>query len=135
MKIQTDFYIFIPFENLLYVESYQAWDERIAAQFGRHAQQVVLDHYKDKTWAVLHDARKWELGTPAINSMIIKLLNSPGAGTITHHAYVTGPSDVKKWQVGKIFDRITSHEAKIFQEREQAEKWLSSFGYDLPDLP
>jgi len=129
MKIQTDFYTLIPFYNLLYVESYNSWDERVVANFAKHGKQVALQHYKEKPWAILHDGRKWELGTPAIESMVAQLLNTPLTNTITHHAYVTGRSEVKKWQVGKIFENVTSHEVKVFEGLADAEKWLSSFGY------
>lgn len=129
MKIKNGFYTFIPFENLLYVESYNSWDERVVADFAEHGRQVVLQHYKEKSWAILHDGRRWELGTPAIVSMVTQMLNTPLTKTITHHAYVTGKSKVKEWQIGKIFENVTSHEAKVFENLIDAEKWLASFGY------
>ncbi|WDP89580.1 MAG: hypothetical protein HUN04_07550 [Desulfobacter sp.] len=129
MKIETDFYTFEPFHNLLYVKSYKSWDERVVENFINHGQQVALEAYNKKNWAILHDGREWELGTPAIESMMIKMLNNPVTKTLTHHAYVTGPSEMKQWQVKKVFDNITRHEAKIFQNLADAEKWLSSFGY------
>jgi len=129
MKIRTEFFTFIPFDNLLYVESYYSWDERVVADFAEYGRQIALQNYKEKPWAILHDGREWELGTPAIESMFIQILNMPLTKTITHHAYVTGQSEVKKWQVGKIFENITSHEAKIFENITEAEEWLSSFGY------
>jgi hypothetical protein len=129
MKIKTNFYTLIPFCDLLYLESYNSWDERVVANFAKHGKQIALQHYKGKPWAILHDGREWELGTPAIESMVVQLLNTPLTNTITHHAYVTGQSEVKKWQIGKIFGNITSHEAKVFEELADAEKWLSLFGY------
>lgn len=33
MKIKIDFYTLIPFDNVLYIESYGSWDERVAKAF------------------------------------------------------------------------------------------------------
>ena len=91
--------------------------------------QVALQLYKKKAWAILHDGREWKLGTPAIESMVTQLMNTPLTNTITHHAFVTGPSEVKKWQIGRIFENVTGYEIKIFENPTDAEGWLSSFGY------
>lgn len=129
MKIQTDFYTLIPFDNLLYIESYSSWDERITANFAKDMKQILLQNYKEKAWAALHDGRKWELGTPAIEQMLIRFANTPLTNTITHHAYVAGKSELRRWQVKKVLDNIVNFEAKIFTSLTDAEEWLSSFGY------
>jgi len=129
MKIKTNFYTLIPFDNVLYIESYESWDERVAKDFAEHLGQIALQNYKKKAWAILHDAREWKLGTPAIESMMTQFMNTPLTKTITHHAFVTGPSEVKKWQIGKIFKNVTGYEIKAFEDPTDAEEWLSSFGY------
>ena len=129
MEIQTAFYALKPYDNLLYVESYNSWDENVVRDFACHGKQIALQNYKEKAWAILHDAREWQLGTPAIESMIANLLNTPLTNTITHHAYVAGKSEIQKWQVNKIFQNITTHEARVFENIDDAEKWLLSYGY------
>lgn len=129
MKIKTDFYTLIPFDNVLYIKSYESWDERVVTDFAGNVRQVALQYYKKKAWAIFHDGREWKLGTPAIESMVTQLMNTPLTNTITHHAFVTGPSEVKKWQIGRIFENVTGYEIKIFENLTDAEGWLSSFGY------
>jgi hypothetical protein len=115
MKIKTDFYTLIPFDNVLYIESYESWDERVVTDFVGYVRQVALQNYKKKAWAILHDGREWKLGTPAIESMVTQFMNTPLTNTITHHAFVTGPSEVKKWQIGKIFENVTGYEVKFLR--------------------
>ena len=129
MKIKTEFFTLIPFDNVLHIESYESWDERVVRDFAEHLKHVALRNYKGKAWAILHDGSKWKLGTPAIESMLTKFMNTPLTNTITHHAFVTGPSEIKKWQLGKIIKNVTGYEIKVFENLIDAEVWLSSFGY------
>jgi|GEM_PF-2489383 len=129
MEIKTNFYTLIPFDSVLYIESYESWDERVVTDFAGHVKQVALQNYPKKSWAILHDGREWKLGTPSIESMVTKLMNTPVTNTITHHAFVTGPSEIKKWQIGKIFENVTGYEIKVFENPTNAEEWLASFGY------
>ncbi|MDD9301179.1 MAG: hypothetical protein HUK40_02085 [Desulfobacter sp.] len=129
MKIKTNFYTFTPYDTLLYVESFLSWDGRVALDFATDAKQIILEHYQNKPWAILHDARAWQLGTPEVEKMIGKLLNTPRKNHLTHHAYVTGASEIQKWQAEKVFKDIRAYEARIFDSLDHAKTWLLSFGY------
>lgn len=126
------FYEFEILENLLWIQSWGAWDHRVAQAFGEEARNLVLAHFAGKPWAILHDARQWELGTPEIEAVISGLMTTRLTGTLTHHAFVSGASQMKLWQIGRITAPVTSFEHRIFQEIDEAEAWLAAAGYTRP---
>ena len=129
MDVHSDFFSFQPFENLLFTQSWGAWDGRVAQDYAQKAREVVLAHYQRRNWAVLHDGRQWELGTPEIEQIVSDLMTTRLTGTLTHHAYVAGPSQLKLWQMVKISKPVTAYEHRLFETIEEAEAWLASFGY------
>ncbi len=134
MKIQTNFYKIKPYNNLLLIDSFSSWDDRVAMDFVKDAKSIILEHYKDRAWAILHDASEWNLGTPATEQILAGIANAEFTSTITHHALVTGQSGIKNWQIEKIFKNVTSYETQIFRDLLEAEAWLSSFGYSKTEL-
>ncbi len=134
MSIQTNFYNIKPYINLLLIESFSSWDDRVAMNFARDAKNIILQHYTDKAWAILHDSTEWNLGTPETEQILTGLANGKFTNTITHHALVTGRSEIKNWQVAKIFKDITAYEAQVFEDIHEAEIWLASFGYHKTEL-
>ncbi len=129
MEIKTDFYTLIPYSNLLSIEFFLAWDERVAMDFAKDYKTLVLHHYKEKPWAIFNDGTHWKLPTPECRRLITQLLNAETTQTITHHAYVTGRSEIKKWLSENAFKTVTTYATKIFDDHEDAEAWLASFGY------
>jgi len=129
MEIKIDFYTLIPYSNLLYIESFFAWDERVAMDFVKDFKTLVLHHYQEKPWAILNNGTHWKLPTPECRRLITQLINTEITHTITHHAYVAGRSEIKKWLSEKAFKTVTSHTTKIFDDYGDAEAWLAYFGY------
>lgn len=124
-----------PFKDLLVVRSYGFWDGRIASVFSGEVEQTIQEHYKGRSWSLLHDARAWELGTPEIEAIIPRMMMTPITGTLTHHALVTGASEVKQWQITRMFDSlVVPYENRLFEEMDAARAWLTSAGYTIPAL-
>jgi hypothetical protein len=136
MGIETEGYFQIqPFENLLLIRSFGFWDGRVASAFARKAGKAISAHYQGRSWSVLHDGRTWELGTPEIEEIIPQMMMTPFTGTLTHHALVTGDSEIKQWQVTRMFSSLSvSYEHRVFQDLEAAAAWLKSAGYAVPVL-
>jgi hypothetical protein len=129
MEIKTNFYTLIPYSNLLYIESFLAWDERVAMDFAKDINNLALHHYQEKPWAIFSDGTHWKLPTPECRRVLTQRVNTEITQTITHYAYVTGHSEIKKWLFENAFKTVTTYTAKIFVDHEDAEAWLASFGY------
>lgn len=129
MEIHTDYYSLIPYSNLLYIKSFLSWDERVAMNYVKDLKPLILNHYQEKPWAILHNGADWELPTPEGKRLLTQLINSKITNTITHHAYVTGPSEIKKWLSENAFKTVKTYVSEIFDTYEDAEAWLASFGY------
>jgi hypothetical protein len=134
MMIQTNFYKIKPYSNLLLIESFSSWDDRVAMDFVKDTKSIILEHYKGRAWAILHDTREWNLGTPETERILSGIANAEFTSTITHHALVTGQSGIKKWQIEKIFKDVTLYKTQIFEDIHEAETWLASYGYNKTDL-
>ena len=132
MEIHTDYYSLIPYPNLLYIESFLAWDERIVMDYAKDIKNLILNHYQEKPWAILHNGTDWGLLTPEGKRLLTQLINSKITNTITHHAYVTGQSEIKKWLSENAFKTVKTYVSEIFDTYEDAEAWLASFGYHRP---
>lgn len=131
--IHTEFYTLTPYTNLLYVESFLSWDEKVSRQFIQDVRELVLKYYSEKAWAVLHDMRQWELGTPEIEQVIPEFLQMELTLMHTHQALVVGNSQIKKWQIENIFKDVSRYEFRLFQLYEDAENWLACFGFERVD--
>ena len=129
MEIKTNFYTLTPYSNLLYIESFLAWDERVAMDFAKDIKALALHHYQEKPWAIFSDGTHWKLPTPECLRLLTQLINAEITQTITHHAYVTGRSEIKRWLSENAFKTVTAYTANIFDNYEDAEAWLASFGY------
>ncbi len=75
MEIHTDYYSLIPDSNLLYIESFLSWDERVAMDYVKDLKTLILNHYQEKPWAILHNGTDWELPTPEGKRLLTKLIN------------------------------------------------------------
>jgi len=49
---------------ILYIKSFLFWDERVAMNYAKDLKTIILNHYQEKSWAVLHNGTDWELPTP-----------------------------------------------------------------------
>ena len=129
MHVNSEFFEFEPYENLLFISSHGSWDGRVAKAFVQ-ASQEMIQRFRGKSWAVLHDARDWSLGTPEIEPIISGLMKAKLTGTLTHHVMVTGPSEVKAWQIQNIFGQLDlPFVHRVFQDLLAAEDWLAGLGY------
>ncbi len=117
------------FDNLLVIETFQSWGEYVVMDFAGQLKDLVMARYRDKPWAVLHDARKWELGTPETVKIVASFVSTPLTGTLTHHALVTGKSEIKKWQAEQYFQDVSHFETRLFDDIREATEWLLSKGY------
>ncbi len=131
METNTDFYKLIPYINLLYIEAFSDWDERVTIQLLKDITSIAQKLYKETPWGILADNRKWGLHTPdSENSMRSVKLSTP----LTHHAVVVGESQIKRWQISNIFGEMKGFETKIFSEMQEAKEWLGYYGYKMEQL-
>ena len=131
MKVQTDYYTIIPYKNLLFIEAFLSWDDRIAKEHIKKVDEIVAKLFQNKPWGLLVDRRNWNLNTPEAEQFFSENSNSNVTKTLTHSAIIVGSSDIKKWQVKKMTKNIKNYETQIFNEFKEAQDWLASFGYYL----
>jgi len=134
MGAESGFYLLKTFEDVLYVRSFGYWDDRTARAFAGELQELIPEALGERPWCTIHDARQWLLGIPAVEGIISEFVSSPLTGNLTHHALITGPSELKKWQVNRMFCDITAYEHRRFDGIEQGREWLMAAGYAIPDL-
>ena len=134
MRIKTNFYTLTPYQNFLHIESFLSWDEQVVSNFVSDLKNLILQRYHDKPWAILNDGREWAVSTPQAERLVVELVTSKLTGTITHHAFITGPSAITNWQAENIFKDVTTYSANIFEDWQEAIDWLSAAGYDMSPL-
>ena len=134
MKIQTDYYNLIPYENLLHIETFMAWDDRTAAEYVKDLRTLAHKFYLHKPWAKLVDRRKWELHTPEAETLLSQNAIGRFKTPLSHIAVVSGKSEMKRWQVDRTTKDVTQFETKIFDNIQDAQDWLASFGYRMAPL-
>jgi hypothetical protein len=134
MDIQTNFYRLTPYVNLLNVEAFSYWDERVAKQFQKDLATIVFKLYRDTFWGILIDNRKWGLHTPDSEKFIRAWTQAKTVTPLTHQAIVVGQSELKKWQLNNLFNDNNGFKTKIFEDIEDAINWLASCGYTMEPL-
>ena len=123
MTITTEFYNLIPTTDILFLEAYLSWDERVVNDLFSDLQLLTSKFYHNRPWAILTDATKWELSTPEV----VKLISNPPIleiQTLTHHAVVTDGSGLKKWLINEMVMKEKKFETRFFQDVRLAENWL-----------
>ncbi|WDP88721.1 MAG: hypothetical protein HUN04_02810 [Desulfobacter sp.] len=131
MEIKTDFYKMVPYEHLLYIEAFFAWDERVAKDYLKDLKRIAYKFYHDKPWALLIDRSRWELHTPEAEKLISQMVSGRFKTPLSHLAVVAGKSEIKKWQVGKIVQEASRLEIEVFDNIQDAKEWLASSGFDM----
>ncbi len=134
MNIQTDFYKLTPYTNLLHIEAYSYWDERVSLQLFNDISGIAFKLYKNTNWGIFADNRKWGLHTPESEQFIKEWSQVKPTTPLTHHAVVVGKSELKKWQIKSIFNDVKNFETKLFGNMVEAKNWLASFGYKMEPI-
>ena len=134
MKIETSYYNMTPFMNLLQIETFAAWDERVFKEYLSDIKTIALKFYRNKPWAILVDRRLWELHTPGTEKMFTKIASGKRQTSLKHVAVVVGDSELKKWQIGNITKDAPTTQIKFFNDINKAISWLSSEGYEMNPL-
>ena len=128
--IDTEFYRITPYSNLLHIENFLSWDERVVKKVLDDVAKTVQSFYQDKQWGILSDRVAWELATPEADGLFSKNVPNVFNDTLTHIAIDIGKSEIKKWQLAHMTKSLyQQYETKLFETIEEAEQWLSSFGY------
>jgi hypothetical protein len=129
--IETPFYKITPYSNLLHIENFLSWDERIVIEILAEVESVIDLFYHDKQWALLSDRGAWELATPIAEQLFSQIAPNALNDTLTHIAIVIGKSEIKKWQLKNMTERYHMYKTEFFETPYEAEQWLSSFGYQM----
>lgn len=134
MKIQNDFYSLTPYSNLLIIEVFSAWDERVIEAYYGDIKRIAKKLYQDKPWAILQDRRGWDLLTPAAEQMTKIQLQSKPETPLSHLAIIVDNSLLKNWQIENTIRDATAFEIKVFNDPQLAKEWLKSLGYHMSPL-
>ncbi len=129
MKIQTDYYTIIPYDNLLVISTFDSWDEKITAKHIEDVTDITSRFYQTRNWGLLSDRSNWQLSTPEAENLFSEKAKSALPSTLTHMAICVGESELKKWQISKMISEFANFEVKIFEAIGSAESWLASYGY------
>lgn len=133
MAIETDYYRLVPYQNILHIETFNAWDEKVVVKYVSDIRSLALKHFSETQWAMFVDRRNWGLGTPEAGKMYASLAGGKFKTALSHAAVVTGSSDLKKWIINNIA-RNSTVEVACFKETKEARAWLISYGYDVPPM-
>ena len=134
MGTEPGFYWIKSFQDVLYVKSFGYWDDRTAQAFSGDLRGRILSGFDQGPWCVLHDAGEWQLGIPEVETLIREFVTLPITGRLTHHALVSGRSELKNWQLDKMFTTFVPFKHRRFDDVGKAREWLMAAGYSIPDL-
>lgn len=134
MKIQTEYFNLIPYENLLHIETFMAWDDRVATEYIEGMRSIAFKFYHDKPWAMLVDRRGWGLHTPEAEKLLSENAVGKFKTPLSHIAVIAGKSEIKKWQIDKTVENVIQFETRLFDNVQEAKDWLVSLGYHMTPL-
>ncbi len=134
MKIETNFYTITPYANLLYIETFSSWDDRVMKLHFEDVTRLARELFKGRPWAILVDKRQWELNTPEAQNIGEEHPINPVVENLSHVALVTGDSALKGWLAEDIAKKALAGETRLFKEMEAAEDWLASAGFTKTPL-
>lgn len=126
--IQTNHYIITPYDNLLSIEAFGAFDLRIVKEGVVAWLDTVSHHYQDKPYGLLYDLSNWELHTPEVADFWDELFNQD-IHFPTHIAFVVRESEIKQWAIDRLFNESIPFEASFFANNQAASIWLEKHGY------
>lgn len=132
MKIETEYYRLVPYQNILYVETFNAWDEKVVLNYVSSIRSLALKHFPKDSWAMLVDRRSWGLSTPEAGKIYAALAGDSLKTSLSHAAVVTGNSELKKWIINNIVKNSRAVKVICFDNIKEAVEWLKSFGYHIP---
>jgi hypothetical protein len=132
MIIQTDFYTITPYKNLLFIEFFLSWDNRVAKKCIEEVCDLASKLFQNKPWAILSNRKNWQLNTPYAELFFtLESTNKEFVKSLTHSAIVTGKSNVNKWQINKMIKDVRDYKVRVFDNIQEAQIWLASFGYHM----
>ncbi len=129
MEISTDYYTLSAFPKLFIIECYLSWDERVAASFTADIKKIVIDQYPKLEHGVLMDLREWALSTPQAEHFIHNFATTNDRLQQLHFAIVADHSALKEFQINQMIKDLNNPKVKTFEDINEAESWLKSFGY------
>ena len=135
MDAGAGYYVLKSFGRVLFIRSFGSWDDRTALSFAEDVREMIEREFKAGPWCVIHDAREWQLGVPEMEKIISGFVSSAITGRLSRHAMVTGDSELKKWQIDRMFASLTAYPHRRFDTIQEAREWLISDGFTIPDLP
>ena len=132
MEIRTDFYHLRPYETILHIKSFLAWDERVAKSYLKDMKKIAAKYYNDKIWAKLIDCRGWELHTPGSEELLVENAVNQFKTSLSHIALVAKQSEMQRWQIANIIPKLNIKNVKVFDTLPEAQDWLTELGYLMP---
>lgn len=72
------------------------------------------------------------MNTPEAEQLFSRLSETFPRGSLTHSAIVVGDSQIKKWQLDKMNEKVENYSIRVFIKMKDAELWLSTHVYIIP---
>lgn len=134
MDVETDYYTIKTYPDIIFVQAFYSWDERVMNQHIKEMSQLVGNRYEGKFYAMLANGMEWTLNTPKAEYIGRENLGRAFGPGLTHLAMVVGSSPVKEWQAENMKSGFQGFESRVFRMKSQALDWISQAGYDTAFL-
>ncbi|WDP89319.1 MAG: hypothetical protein HUN04_06090 [Desulfobacter sp.] len=130
MEINTGYYRFVVYQNVLFIEAFSVWNQTIAREGLLCFTDLVFEYYINKRWAIFADIKNCNLNIPRPETVLKDIFN--GITILpTHVAHVVGNSKKQKWKVNKPIRTKGDLLISFFSTKKEAEAWLDLFGYRM----
>lgn len=106
--------------------AFGAWNYETALRYSKESKQLVGSLIKEH-WASLVDLSEWELATPDILEVIVRL-NSWASENNLRYEVVICNSSLQQVLLEQYQEGFTDVESRFVENLEQAYEWLSDMG-------
>lgn len=107
--------------------AYDSWNYEAIVKWAEEFKEIVLK-LNNEPWACLVDLTQWELGVPETREHLYELYKWLNNQNLKYLAVVFG-SSMQQSLLEKPYQILTNVERKYYTDIEQANHWLSNYGF------
>lgn len=114
--------------NILVSHAYGAWNKETALAYVKDAEKIIAP-VVHKKWAVLTHISEWELNTPDVDIIHIKIIESCIDLGLRREAVINDSGLIKMEQFKKSDSSKGGFQRKFFELQSDGLAWLNSEGF------
>lgn len=132
MEIKREHFCFVIYQDVLFIEAFGSWDQKIARKGLLCFTDLVFQHYINKEWALLADIKECNFNIEKARAVLQDIFNGITMMP-THVAHIVGEPHPSKahWKLNQPMKTRGDLQIAFFATPKEAGVWLESFGFKL----